>query len=212
MKLILITYPKAIPNEAGLLVSMFEEGLTRLHIRKPGISMDDLRKYIKAIPEQYHSCLMLHQHFELVNEFKLGGVSFNKKHPPCFDLLDGKGLIYAQSAHSMQELRALDERIDYALLSPIFDSISKDDYASNFKNRTLLGEDLELFKKKNSTEVIALGGIDKDNIHKVKYFGFHGSAVLGYVWRSVTKKDKPERAINKIKKLLEKCQDNARYV
>ena len=64
-------------------------------------------------------------------------------------------------------------------MSPIYDSISKDNYHSAFT-----AEELRQAQKSKIVDgkVMALGGIDADNILEVKDFGFGGAALLGDVW------------------------------
>ena len=79
--------------------------------------------------------------------------------------------------HSVEELKNCREQYEYAFLSPVFDSISKESYKSNFS----LDELEEAVKGKN---IIALGGIDEDKIETVREIGFAGVAVLGAIWQS----------------------------
>ena len=68
---------------------------------------------------------------------------------------------------------------DYVLLSPIFDSISKDDYTSRFTPVQLR----ELAKRKIiDKKVMALGGVDLENIGDLKSYGFGGAVLLGAIW------------------------------
>ncbi len=100
--------------------------------------------------------------------------------------------------HSLKELEDCKEKYEYAFLSPIFDSISKVGYKSNFDLQTLQSRVLgtKLLKCKN---IIALGGIDEDKIETVRELGFAGVAVLGAIWNS-------ENPIEKFKRIKEKCQ------
>jgi thiamine-phosphate pyrophosphorylase len=74
--------------------------------------------------------------------------------------------------------------MDYLFLSPIFDSISKQNYMSRFPESLLY----ELKEKGVIHEkVIALGGVNKENISKVEDYGFGGAAVLGGLWEDFPK-------------------------
>ena len=68
----------------------------------------------------------------------------------------------------------------YVFLSPIFNSISKQGYASAFTPKALFEA-----KQKGiiNEKVVALGGITAANINKIKSYGFGGVALLGDVWR-----------------------------
>lgn len=73
----------------------------------------------------------------------------------------------------------LDTVFEYAFLSPVFSSISKEGYASK------LDFSIEISKRTNhTTKLIALGGIQFENIHQAIAFGFDDVALLGAIWES----------------------------
>ncbi len=67
--------------------------------------------------------------------------------------------------------------VDYAFLSPIFDSISKAGYNSHFEEQVLR----KYADQGLLDNVVALGGIDGENVVKVRDLGFAGAAFLGYL-------------------------------
>ena len=85
--------------------------------------------------------------------------------------------------HSLKELENHKEKYEYAFLSPIFDSISKKDYKSNFDLHELKNSPL-LARRGVGGEVFALGGIDESRIEICRELGFAGVAVLGAIWHS----------------------------
>jgi thiamine-phosphate pyrophosphorylase len=99
------------------------------------------------------------------------------------------------SFHSLEEIKQNSKNYEYAFLSPVFDSISKQGYKSTFDKTTLKTQLTELNK---NVEIIALGGIDENNIQQAMELGFDGVAVLGAVWQS-------ENPIEKFKKLAAVC-------
>ena len=74
---------------------------------------------------------------------------------------------------------------DDVFLSTIFDSISKQGYASRF------GDDVLRQYASNGllAKVVALGGVDAGNIERLRSFGFYGAAVLGYLFSDISKKE-----------------------
>ena len=64
-------------------------------------------------------------------------------------------------------------------MSPIYDSISKVNYYS-----TYTAEELREAQKAKiiDSKVMALGGINEDNLLEIKDFGFGGAVVLGDLW------------------------------
>ncbi|WP_400203695.1 thiamine phosphate synthase [Candidatus Methanomassiliicoccus intestinalis] len=85
--------------------------------------------------------------------------------------------IIGVSAGTAEEaLRAEKDGADYVALSPVFDTSSKDDAGCG---RGI--EELKKMKQAVSIPVLAIGGINKDNIKKVIAAGADGAAVISAV-------------------------------
>ena len=78
----------------------------------------------------------------------------------------------------MEEVKRYKDACDYVLLSPIFDSVSKQGYASAFTDETLreASKDGIIDHK-----VVALGGVTPDKIDYLQQLNFGGAAMLGCV-------------------------------
>lgn len=92
------------------------------------------------------------------------------------------------SVHDLQTLQQLPSQFSYAFFSPVFDSISKQQY------KGVVGEDFCLTDEQKPLQVIALGGIDADNVSKLVAMNFDGAALLGSIW------NEPEKAVENFKK------------
>lgn len=172
-KIIAITSPLFLPDEGRRICKILENGEAELvHIRKPEANIKEIRNLLNQIPSSLHSKIKLHDCFSLLDEFQLGGVHLNRRNGICTK----EGISLSRSMHSLSELEEAD-KYDYVTLSPIFDSISKEGYKSNF----IFPELKEALKDKR---VIALGGVTPDKIPWLKEFGFFGAAMLGYFWNS----------------------------
>lgn len=176
MKKIAITPEKGSLNEIRFICRILNEGFDCLHIRKPNSSPGEVRNLIESIPEEFHGRLKLHGHFELINEFNIGGLHLNKR---CPAPPKNCSLPLSRSCHSFKELSETPECYEYMFLSPIFDSISKSGYKAAFKKNELTEE-----LKKYPGKVIALGGVTAENMGRVKDYGFAGAAFLGYLFNS----------------------------
>ena len=186
-RLVLLTSPAAIPDEPRLLTELLAQGVERLHLRKPGWSAAQLEALIQALPPQFYARLVLHAYPHLVRQYQLGGLHLTDSQRAtathCPALLPGQTL--STSYHSLAEISQHRRRYDYVFLSPIFDSISKEGYGSNFD----LAE-VAAFLQHIATrpgycpQVLALGGIDAQNLEQVCAIGFAGAAVLGTIWQS----------------------------
>ena len=176
MKLILITPPTFFVEEDKIITALFEEGLDILHLRKPDSAPMYAERLLTLIPEQFHKRIVVHENFYLKDEYKLKGVHLNSRNPQLPN--NYKGHI-SRSCHSLEEIKEHKRNCDYLFLSPVFDSISKKDYHANYTP-----EEIRKAHKSGiiDKKVIALGGIDVDNIRQVKSYGFGGAAIMGALW------------------------------
>jgi thiamine-phosphate pyrophosphorylase len=196
MHLIVISSPISIPDEADLINRMFDAGLKLFHLRKPGDTLDEVRRLIQHIEPVYYSGIALHQYHEMADEFGMKRLHFKEESKPLNghrSLLKTKGYILSTSVHDLSDLHSLKE-FDYVFFSPVFDSISKSGYKS------VIGQDFKL-DKSIATDVIALGGLNRENINQAKTMGFAGAAVLGALWND------PPSAIRNLIELLKETDE-----
>lgn len=178
MRYIVLTQPDFWQGEAERIVSMFQSGLACLHLRKPGGTADEVRALLQAIPPVYHNRIVLHEHFELLQEYALAGVHLNRRNPEPPQGWTGHVSI---SCHSLDELLIRKQQgFTYLSLSPIFNSISKQGYESAFT-----AEQLRQAHQAGIIDerVMALGGICRENVFQAQDCGFGGVMVLGDAWR-----------------------------
>ena len=202
MKLILITPPTYFVEENKIITDLFEEGLDILHLRKPDTAPMFAERLLTLIPEHYHKRLVVHGHFYLKEEYRLKGIHLNSRNP---NLPDGyKGHISC-SCHSLEEVKSRKKQCDYVFLSPVFDSISKKNYHANYTPEEIRkAHKAGIIDKK----VIALGGIDIDNITEVKNYGFGGAAIMGALWdRFDARSDRDYKQLIERFKKLKKLAD-----
>jgi thiamine-phosphate pyrophosphorylase len=179
--------PAALPHEPRLLTELLAAGLPRLHLRKPGWPAAQLEALIRALPPQFHGRLVLHAYPHLVRQYRLGGLHLTASQRAAAArrpaLLPGQTL--STSFHSLAEISGHRRRYDYVFLSPIFDSISKAGYDSAFDLAAVTAFLQKLAGRVGYRPlVLALGGVDSQNITSVQQAGFAGAAVLGSVWGS----------------------------
>lgn len=178
--MIVITNPSAIANEISITDSLFEEGLSLLHIRKPSFSEVETAKFIHQIKHKYRKNLVLHHHHEIAADFGVNRIHFSEtERKKRIDFTGLSDLILSTSTHSIEDFNALENIFKYAFLSPVFPSISKENYIP----KTDLFEDLKLRVNFN-TKAIALGGIHSGNIQETLQNVFDNVALLGTIWNS----------------------------
>ena len=157
------------PGEAKRIQEILTKGeADYVHIRKPYATAKETEQLIKEIGFDLHKKLKLHDHFELLNKYDLGGVHLNSRNP----IPHQKAKSISKSFHSLIEIEKA-ERYDYFFISPIFDSISKEGYKAAFDLK-------DISKFIQGKKAIALGGVTPDKIPLLKNLGFSGAAMLGY--------------------------------
>ena len=207
MKLVIISPEGFEPREHVVLAGLFASGLERYHVRKPGWNEAEVRRFIRGVPEQWRSRLVLHQSHELAAELGCGGVHYKDKVgrgtpaelganavrsivAPC--------LLSSRSCHTVAALEAALGHCDSVFFSPVFPSISKRDYGptddvaevSSLLNRRSVAQ--------RRTTVVALGGIKPENAMRCGELGFDGVAVLGALWQA----EKPLKVFDQLQEAI----------
>lgn len=180
MKWIIITSPEFLSGEAAFISKLFSQGLDLLHLRKPEASLEAYKQLLLQIPEQWHNRIVLHEHFELAEEYKLHGIHLNRR---CSVVPNAYHGSISCSCHTIEEVITQKDSKDYVFLSPIFDSISKVGYHAAFSPTSLKQAAIE---NVIDEKVIALGGITANNIPLVKEWHFGGVALLGDIWKRMS--------------------------
>ena len=196
--LLLISPEQELKDEIKVVIELFNLGLSTYHLRKPTWKKEELQGWLKDLPKEFCNRIVLHSHFELSEIFELKGIHLNEKNKPLASQLKSYKII-SSSFHSLEDLKASNFPYQYVFLSPVFDSISKAEYKTHF-DIAFLGKSLGEIKQQNPAmpKVIALGGINAQNISKLKSAGLSGAALLGAVWQS----ENPVEAFAEIQALI----------
>jgi thiamine-phosphate pyrophosphorylase len=184
--MVVITNPIPIANEIDTINSLFENGLELLHIRKPDFYAVEMRSFLSEIKSNFRQQLVLHSHHHLSSTFGINRIHFSESERKKTVMLFGKlsfktyktkGFHLSTSVHTIEDFNTLDNTFEYAFLSPVLPSISKEDYSSKtdlfetIKNRT-----------NYATKLVALGGIESKNAELALENGFDNVALLGTIW------------------------------
>ena len=131
-----------------------------------------------STPTTVRDRFVIHHSPELAERYGFGGT-----HRRFSQRGDGYYGRLSVSCHSFDEARTvLDEgRADYLFLSPLFDSRSKRGYLSAFTHEETAAF-MGTLSPDEKRRVIALGGVDADNIALCRDMGFGGAAMIGSVW------------------------------
>jgi len=92
------------------------------------------------------------------------------------------------SIHQIEEASTISDQFDYIFFGPVFNSISKKGYMA-----TVTGNFILPGKKR---KLVAIGGIDENNVTMPLQKGFDGVAALGAIWLSAD----PVKSFKQIKK------------
>ena len=168
---IAVTPPDILDDEPRCITMILDHGWDFVHLRHPDASLREVKNVIESMPPRLHVRLRLHGHFELLNEFNLGGIHLNSRCPVPPPRYTGS---VSRTCHTVNEVAEEAHKYDYVTLSPIFDSISKQGYTGAFSDEELMS----LPKDK----VVALGGISPDRFKELSAYPFAGFAMLGYLF------------------------------
>ncbi|MDQ8142889.1 thiamine phosphate synthase [Chryseobacterium sp. CFS15] len=193
--IIVITPEDKVQNETEIINQLFQEGLDLLHIRKPFINQNEMTDFIQKIDSKFQSQLVLYSHYDLAENFNISRFHFREidRQNSLFQSFTDK--IISTSVHDIESFNHLNKEWEYAFISPVFPSISKKGYG---ENSNILND----IKKRDNPNVklIALGGINENNINEVFESEIDGVALLGAIWES----DEPLG-------VFKKCRQNVIY-
>jgi thiamine-phosphate pyrophosphorylase len=186
--MIVISNPIPVANEINTIHSLFEEGLMLFHVRKPNFGDFEMKHFLSEINPHYRERLVLHSHHVLTEELGINRVHFSESKRKAtlmlpsrllFDYYKIKGFHLSTSVHTIEDFNSLNDIFEYAFLSPIYPSISKENYTS----KTDLFEEI---KKRGNfrTQLVALGGMHSNTINQTLENGFDRVALLGTIWNS----------------------------
>lgn len=194
MQLILLSYPEFFVGEAGIVSRLMENDSFIFHLRKPMALYREYRSFLKEIPECFHKRIVLHDAYELQEEFKLKGLHFSTlKRSRAYSMkTEGSK---STSCHSVAEARELEGDFESLFLSPVFRSISK----QNYEGKLDMTEVKSFLQEPRKTQIIALGGISENTIPMLSDYAFDGLAVLGAVWTSTPEVNKDQIRTNFLK-------------
>ena len=172
---IAVTPPAFHDGEAAFISRLLAGGVDVVHLRKPGSAEAECAGLLEALSEDERARVVVHDHFGLAARYGLMGIHLNSRNPSVPEGFCGH---VSRSCHSLEEVRRFKPECGYVFLSPVFDSISKQGYASVFSE-----EDLHRAAASGiiDSRVVALGGVTPERLPYLRSLGFGGAAMLGCV-------------------------------
>lgn len=199
-RLVVISIPGSCRNEAEAFrrIIRYPE-IKAIHLRKPEWNVDETADFLSRLPIEVVGKIRLHSHFELGKLFPIQGYHINHRNPQA-----PQGKDISASCHSLDEVSQKLPVCRYVFLSPIFNSISKQGYMSNFQYCEIeKGRNLGLINEKT----FALGGIDIPQLSLLKEWGFGGAAILGGLWKDFEKSFDLDALEKRLLKFSEACRE-----
>jgi thiamine-phosphate pyrophosphorylase len=185
-KIIVITSSLNPDNEAEIINSLFNEGLSFLHLKKHGQPKEKIIELLNRVETKYHPQIIIHQHYEMIKKFNLGGlhITRNKRKSFFFRIFRFPfyrsrlpNIILTASAHSIRSSHALPKYYSYTFFSSIFDSIYKHKI-SGYEDKNKL----YYYLSNTTRDIVAMGGIDEKNILELKNEHIRSIALHGVIW------------------------------
>jgi thiamine-phosphate pyrophosphorylase len=204
MEIVVISSPDSTPHEADTINALLSEGLPVFHVRKPDWSAVQMDAMVSKILPQFRSKITVHSHHAQADDWGLTRLHFpvalrSTIRPDVFVDIAAHKMI-STSCHSLEEFQNLPGGFSYSFCGPVFSSISKPGYESEF----LFNRDL-IVSSQDKTRIFALGGIDETNISRIYALGFKGAAMLGAIWTS----NEPLAKYRRIAETMKLITDNS---
>lgn len=174
-------------------------GVTTVQVREKGLTTHELYSFaleLRKITSDFKANLIINDRVDIALAVEADGVHLGwQSFPfPVVRRLLGSEKLIGISTHGRQEaLQAKDYGADYITLGPVFETPSK----SGLLQPTGTGE-MQNIKNEVKIPVIALGGINVENVEAVLAAGADGIAVIS----SIMYADDPEEAAKSLYKKI----------
>jgi thiamine-phosphate pyrophosphorylase len=194
MQLIVISSPQEVAGETAIINGLFQAGLSRFHLRKPGSDPQQLCALLDDIDPVFYNRIALHQHHGLALNYGITRLHYTEQVRKQmmrdeWESQHAKGYTLSTSIHDFAGIYSL-TAFDYLFFGPVFNSLSKPGHNSSLPMGFSLKQQQNI-----KPQVMAIGGIESRNIPTSKAMGFDGIAVLGTIWGH------PENAIRTFENL-----------
>ncbi|MCY4044362.1 MAG: thiamine phosphate synthase [Cellvibrionales bacterium] len=149
-----------------------------IHLYKPRASFNDVRQLLEQLPDDTLSKIVLHHHRELAKSYGVKGI--HRRYREIDTDIQSQTII-SSSLKSLND--SPPTNTDYCFFSPVFSSLSKQNHHPKY---TI--DQINAWAKTQTQPMIALGGVDLDNIHLLH--GFSGAAFKGAIWNTPNPRQK----------------------
>lgn len=171
------------PAEIRETNHLFSQGLRLFILRMPEKETKDYRRYLESIDRRYlDRVFVVYRERELAHSYPIGGFYLKATEALALTREEIAGLTGLRTiigCHSVEEIAEIRTKmpVSFFLLSPLFDSISKQGYKAN-----PLLQDIRKTALDTPALILAMGGVTPDNYSTIFEKGYSGAAVIGAVW------------------------------
>jgi len=206
---ILITNRKVCAIKlTDIIKQAIEGGVGTVQLREKDLSTRDLyslAKEIREITKGKGVNLIINDRVDIATAVDADGVhlGWQSLEIGIVRRMIGRDKLIGFSAHSLKDAeRAENSGADYVTISPIFDTVNKDYFI-----KPLGVDEIGKIKAQINIPVIALGGINENNVNKVLKNGADGIAVISAILLSDSPKQTVTRIYRGIKKIGSKSEN-----
>jgi thiamine-phosphate pyrophosphorylase len=168
----------------GIAEAAFSAGCRWLSLREKDLPQAQQRELLHGLldrAQKIQAKILLHGDPALARQTNAHGVHLSADgDAAAARRMLGKGALIGVSVHDVEEARAVDGKlVDYVIAGPVFETQSKPGYGP-----ALGPEGLALIAEACFVPVVAIGGIDPQNVPDCRAAGAAGIAVMGGVMRA----------------------------
>jgi thiamine-phosphate pyrophosphorylase len=186
---------------ADIISQAIDGGVETVQLREKGLSTVELYNLatdIREITRDKGANLIINDRVDIALAVDADGVHLGWQSLGIVIVrkMIGQDKLIGFSAHNLQEAeKAENSGADYVTISPIFDTAYKDYFIE-----PLGTEKIEKIKEEIDIPVIALGGINENNVNSVLENGADGIAVISAILQSKDPRHSASRLYKEIKK------------
>ncbi len=192
-----------------IIEQAIEGGVGTVQLREKDLStgpLFSLAKEIRRITEKKGVNLIINDRVDIAIAVDADGVhlGWQSLEIDIVRRMIGADKLVGFSAHTLKEAEMAENNgADYVTISPVFDTANKDYFI-----KPLEIDEIVKIKERINIPVIALGGINTNNVDKVLKNGVDGVAVISAILLSGSPKQAAVRIHSKIKKTKTGSGDN----
>jgi thiamine-phosphate pyrophosphorylase len=204
---VLITDRKVCGEKlTDIIEQAIDGGVGTIQLREKDLNTSDLyclAKEIREITERKGANLIINDRVDIALAVDADGVhlGWQSLETGLVRKIVGRDKLIGCSAHCLKEAQSAENSgADYISISPVFDTANKDYFI-----KPLGVDEIGRIKAQINIPVIALGGINENNINKVLRNGADGIAVIS----AISLSDSPKQTVTRICRAIEKIRSES---